>query len=114
MLHCCSGPKSPAGTKSAELGGGPLCRGARISPCFWLSRHGDPARVLAGTDCGVDTGAGASRVAENIVWSKLAALSDGARRASQRLFLSAPSPFSHPALSAFSESPATVAGIDRR
>jgi 5-methyltetrahydropteroyltriglutamate--homocysteine methyltransferase len=47
---------------------------------------GDPARVLAGTDCGFDTSAGWGRVAEDVVWAKLASLCDGARLASQRLF----------------------------
>jgi 5-methyltetrahydropteroyltriglutamate--homocysteine methyltransferase len=47
---------------------------------------GDPSRVLAGTDCGFDTSAGQRRVAEDIVWAKLAALSEGARLASGRLF----------------------------
>jgi 5-methyltetrahydropteroyltriglutamate--homocysteine methyltransferase len=47
---------------------------------------GDPARVLAGTDCGFDTSAGWGRVAEDVVWAKLASLRDGARIASQRLF----------------------------
>ncbi len=47
---------------------------------------GDPTRVLAGTDCGFDTSAGMGRVAEDVVWAKLAALRDGARLASQRLF----------------------------
>ena len=47
---------------------------------------GDPKRVLAGTDCGFDTSAGSRRVAEDVVWAKLAALSEGARIASQRLF----------------------------
>jgi len=47
---------------------------------------GDPARVIAGTDCGFDTAAGAGRVAEDVVWAKLAALSEGARLASSRLF----------------------------
>jgi 5-methyltetrahydropteroyltriglutamate--homocysteine methyltransferase len=47
---------------------------------------GDPSRVMAGTDCGFDTSAGAGRVAEDIVWAKLAALSEGARLASGRLF----------------------------
>jgi 5-methyltetrahydropteroyltriglutamate--homocysteine methyltransferase len=42
--------------------------------------------VLAGTDCGFDTSAGQRRVAEDIVWAKLAALSEGARIASERLF----------------------------
>jgi 5-methyltetrahydropteroyltriglutamate--homocysteine methyltransferase len=47
---------------------------------------GDPRRVQAGTDCGFDTGAGSGRVAEDVVWAKLEALSDGARIASERLF----------------------------
>jgi 5-methyltetrahydropteroyltriglutamate--homocysteine methyltransferase len=46
----------------------------------------DPKRVLAGTDCGFDTSAGQRRVAEDVVWAKLAALGEGARIASQRLF----------------------------
>jgi 5-methyltetrahydropteroyltriglutamate--homocysteine methyltransferase len=47
---------------------------------------GDPARVVAGTDCGFDTSAGMGRVAEDVVWAKLRALRDGARIASGRLF----------------------------
>jgi 5-methyltetrahydropteroyltriglutamate--homocysteine methyltransferase len=47
---------------------------------------GDPTRVQAGTDCGFDTSAGMRRVAADIVWAKLAALSAGARIASGRLF----------------------------
>jgi 5-methyltetrahydropteroyltriglutamate--homocysteine methyltransferase len=47
---------------------------------------GDPTRVLAGTDCGFDTSAGWGRVAEDVVWAKLASLSEGARLASRRLF----------------------------
>jgi len=47
---------------------------------------GDPTRVIAGTDCGFDTSAGWGRVAEDVVWAKLASLRDGARLASQRLF----------------------------
>lgn len=50
---------------------------------------GDPSRVIAGTDCGFDTAAGAGRVAEDVVWAKLTALSEGARIASRRLFASA-------------------------
>ena len=33
---------------------------------------GDAKRVMAGTDCGFDTSAGAGKVAEEIVWAKLA------------------------------------------
>ena len=47
---------------------------------------GDPTRVLAGTDCGFDTSAGMGKVAEDVVWAKLAALAEGARIASERLF----------------------------
>jgi 5-methyltetrahydropteroyltriglutamate--homocysteine methyltransferase len=47
---------------------------------------GDPTRVLAGTDCGFDSSAGMGRVAEDVVWAKLASLAEGARRASARLF----------------------------
>jgi len=47
---------------------------------------GDRTRVLAGTDCGFDTSAGWGRVAEDVVWAKLASLRDGARIASERLF----------------------------
>jgi 5-methyltetrahydropteroyltriglutamate--homocysteine methyltransferase len=47
---------------------------------------GDPTRVLAGTDCGFDTSAGWGRVAEDVVWAKLASLKDGARIASERMF----------------------------
>jgi 5-methyltetrahydropteroyltriglutamate--homocysteine methyltransferase len=47
---------------------------------------GDPTRVLAGTDCGFDTSAGWGRVAEDVVWAKLASIKEGARLASDRLF----------------------------
>ena len=47
---------------------------------------GDPTRVQAGTDCGFDTSAGMRRVAADVVWAKLQALSDGARIASRRVF----------------------------
>jgi 5-methyltetrahydropteroyltriglutamate--homocysteine methyltransferase len=47
---------------------------------------GDPRRVMAGTDCGFDTAAGMGRVARDVVWAKMKALSDGARIASGRLF----------------------------
>jgi 5-methyltetrahydropteroyltriglutamate--homocysteine methyltransferase len=46
---------------------------------------GDPHRVIAGTDCGFDTSAGMGRVAEDVVWAKLAALAEGARLASRQL-----------------------------
>ena len=47
---------------------------------------GDPRRIIAGTDCGFETIAGRGRIAEDVVWAKLKALSDGARLASSRLF----------------------------
>ena len=47
---------------------------------------GDPHRVLAGTDCGFDSTAGQGRVAEDVAWAKLRALTEGARIASRRLF----------------------------
>jgi len=47
---------------------------------------GDPRKVQAGTDCGFDTSAGMRRVAEDVVWAKLASLSEGARIASERVF----------------------------
>src|ERR1700722_9269185 len=47
---------------------------------------GDPKKVQAGTDCGFDTSAGMRRVAEDVVWAKLASLSEGAKIASERLF----------------------------
>ncbi|MBO0763278.1 MAG: epoxyalkane--coenzyme M transferase [Hyphomicrobiaceae bacterium] len=47
---------------------------------------GDPSRVLAGTDCGFETIAGKGRVAQDIAWAKLAALSEGAELATRRLF----------------------------
>jgi 5-methyltetrahydropteroyltriglutamate--homocysteine methyltransferase len=47
---------------------------------------GDPRRVMAGTDCGFESIAGKGRVAEDVAWAKLAALSEGARLASARLF----------------------------
>jgi len=47
---------------------------------------GDPRRIIAGTDCGFETIAGRGRVAEDVVWAKLKASSDGAGLASSRLF----------------------------
>lgn len=47
---------------------------------------GDPTRIMAATDCGFDTSAGMGRVAEDVVWAKLRAMSDGAALASKRLF----------------------------
>jgi len=45
-----------------------------------------PERVIAGTDCGFSTSAGRMAVHPDIVWAKLAALSEGAALASQRLW----------------------------
>jgi 5-methyltetrahydropteroyltriglutamate--homocysteine methyltransferase len=47
---------------------------------------GDPRRVIAGTDCGLETSAGISMVVPEIAWAKLGALVAGARIASQQLF----------------------------
>ncbi len=47
---------------------------------------GDPARVLAGTDCGFDTSAGMGRVSSDVVWAKLRAMREGADIAAGRLF----------------------------
>ena len=47
---------------------------------------GDPAHLLAGTDCGFETAAGFGAVVEDVVWEKLKSLSEGARIASQRLY----------------------------
>jgi len=47
---------------------------------------GDPTRLMAGTDCGFDTSAGMGAVAEDVVWAKLAAMSQGAALASEKLF----------------------------
>ena len=47
---------------------------------------GNPTQVVAGTDCGFDTSAGMGRLTSDVVWSKLAALRDGAMIASNRLF----------------------------
>lgn len=47
---------------------------------------GDPRRVIAGTDCGFDTSAGAGRVAGDVAWSKLESLVAGARIATAQLF----------------------------
>ena len=46
---------------------------------------GDPARVVASTDCGFDTAAGFRSVAPDIAWAKLATLRAGAELATQRL-----------------------------
>lgn len=47
---------------------------------------GDPARVMAGTDCGFETSAGYVMIPDDVVWAKLRALSAGAKLASARIF----------------------------
>ena len=47
---------------------------------------GDPARVIAGTDCGFDTTAGIGDIAPSVVWEKLSALRAGADLATARLY----------------------------
>jgi 5-methyltetrahydropteroyltriglutamate--homocysteine methyltransferase len=47
---------------------------------------GDPARILAGADCGLGTFAGFGAVHPEIAWQKLDALADGAALAADRLF----------------------------
>lgn len=48
-----------------------------------------PEQVMAGTDCGFDTSAGMGRVAQDVVWAKMRALTEGARIASSRLYTGA-------------------------
>jgi len=47
---------------------------------------GDPTRIIAGTDCGLETSAGVTMVVPEIAWAKLGSLVEGARIASRRLF----------------------------
>jgi 5-methyltetrahydropteroyltriglutamate--homocysteine methyltransferase len=47
---------------------------------------GEPARVLAGTDCGFETSAGFASVAPDVAWQKFRSLCDGAAIASARLY----------------------------
>jgi len=47
---------------------------------------GDPARILAGTDCGFETAAGSKMVVPGVVWAKLRSLSAGAALATRRLY----------------------------
>ena len=51
-----------------------------------VSVVGDRERVIASTDCGFGTFAGYEWVAEDVVWAKLKACSEGARIASRRLW----------------------------
>jgi 5-methyltetrahydropteroyltriglutamate--homocysteine methyltransferase len=43
-------------------------------------------RVIAGTDCGFGTSGAGDEVHPEVAWAKLAALVEGARLASQRLY----------------------------
>ena len=67
-----------------------LCRYAAALVAVRIERAaqaiGDPARVLAGTDCGFETTAGFTAVVEDVVWARLRALAEGARIASALLF----------------------------
>ncbi|MEX1143174.1 MAG: hypothetical protein WEB79_12795 [Thermoleophilaceae bacterium] len=54
--------------------------------CQWADAIGDPSRVIAGTDCGFSTFAGNVLTAEDVVWEKLEALSEGARIATARIW----------------------------
>jgi 5-methyltetrahydropteroyltriglutamate--homocysteine methyltransferase len=47
---------------------------------------GDPTRIIAGTDCGLETSAGVSMLVPDIAWAKLSSLVEGARIATRRLF----------------------------
>jgi 5-methyltetrahydropteroyltriglutamate--homocysteine methyltransferase len=47
---------------------------------------GDKERVIAGADCGFGTFAGWEMVAQRVVWKKFAALAEGARMASAKLW----------------------------
>ncbi len=47
---------------------------------------GDPTRIIAGCDCGLETFASYEFVARDVVWAKLRSLSQGAELASKRLF----------------------------
>jgi 5-methyltetrahydropteroyltriglutamate--homocysteine methyltransferase len=47
---------------------------------------GDRTRVIASTDCGFGTFAGAELVADSVVWAKLGALAEGAALATRRLW----------------------------
>jgi 5-methyltetrahydropteroyltriglutamate--homocysteine methyltransferase len=54
--------------------------------CQAVEAVGDRTRVIASTDCGFGTFAGAENVAENVVWAKLRALAQGAAIATARLW----------------------------
>lgn len=54
--------------------------------CEAVATVGDRERVIAGVDCGFGTFAGYEMVPADVVWAKLAALSEGARIATKRLW----------------------------
>ncbi len=54
--------------------------------CQAVEAVGDRSRVIAGSDCGFGTFAGWEMVAEDVVWAKLKACSEGARIATERLW----------------------------
>ncbi len=54
--------------------------------CAAVDAIGDRERVIGGTDCGFGTFASYEFIAEDIVWGKLKALSDGAAVATKRLW----------------------------
>lgn len=54
--------------------------------CAAVDAVGDRERVIGGTDCGFGTFASYEFIAEDIVWAKLKALSDGAALATKRLW----------------------------
>ena len=54
--------------------------------CAAVKAVGDKERVIGGTDCGFGTFASYEFIAEDVVWAKLKALSDGAAVATKRLW----------------------------
>jgi 5-methyltetrahydropteroyltriglutamate--homocysteine methyltransferase len=54
--------------------------------CAAVAAVGARERVIAGTDCGFGTFASYEFIAEDVVWAKLKALSDGAKLATTRLW----------------------------
>jgi 5-methyltetrahydropteroyltriglutamate--homocysteine methyltransferase len=54
--------------------------------CAAVAAVGDRERVIGGTDCGFGTFASYEFIAQDIVWAKLKALSDGAALATKRLW----------------------------
>ena len=54
--------------------------------CAAVDVVGDRERVIGGTDCGFGTFASYEFIAEDVVWAKLKALSDGAAVATKRLW----------------------------